>query len=76
MDGISRKFNLIKLWISKNDINMSEELNIIDLLNQKYQFRNLANYARNNNMTEQGILKQKKNQKQQYIIFGNQNYYF
>ena len=72
----SPKFNIVKLLIVNNELDMSEELNILELLNQKYQFRNLAAYSKENDMTPQGILKRKKTGKQPYVIFGNQSFYF
>ena len=76
MNESTGKFNLIKLWISNNELNMSEELNVLELLDKKYQFKNLAKYSKDNDMTEQGILKRKKTRKQQFVIFGNCNFYF
>ena len=55
---------------------MSEELNVLELLDKKYQFKNLAKYSKDNDMTEQGILKRKKTRKQPFVIFGNCNFYF
>ena len=70
--------NINELREKLNDLKltMTDELNIIELLNKKYNFRNLAAFAKENEMTEQGILKRKKNHKQQYIVFGNCNFYF
>ena len=70
------RFNYIKLLIEENELSMQSELSIIDLLFKKYDFKTLKDYANDNSLTEQGILKRVAKETQSYIELCNQKFYF
>lgn len=47
--------NYIIDCINSNDLNMSEELQIFEVLFKKYGFKTISEYAKENKLTYQGV---------------------
>jgi hypothetical protein len=59
--------DLIKKAINVNQLTITEELEIVNLLVNKYNFVSVSKYARNEGISQPGALKRLKNGKVMYI---------
>jgi hypothetical protein len=59
--------DLIKKAINVNQLTITEELEIVNLLVNKYNFVSVSQYARNEGISQPGALKRLKNGKVMYI---------
>ena len=70
------KFNLIKLWINQNELSVSEDLTIIELIFKKYNLMRLKDFASANGLTEQGVLKRANKEQQPFVELSGTKFYF